>query len=631
MRLFSCLLIIVILLSGPALAKNGIEFSFDVYQYDSTLLEDVLLFSDTAQLVKGIPATGFLVIFSIEVLVTKVDSNQAAFEAHIVTLGPPAHTFSKSFTVEYGLPAKINKVPGKGAALYSFIITPLSAIDIDTSSCAFNHREQGTFSFNPTAHMDIYFVPNSLGDYYFDSIKDLFEFDYRLFKSLLNFTLPGKYHIFLCPCPISSIIWDNRFGMVVDPTRSTAYALYGSEVNSADPFLVLQAAALRNLGYAPAFLSEGLANYLSFAIFDMKELLKNNNALPLSELLETYQYLSVDPHIADRTSATFVKYLIERYSLPKFRTLYEAADDLNLTDKVEQVYEKSLADLESEWKEYVDTTTIPSKQFIMFIEKAEQMRNYRLMLKYSQAYTEQAATGTDSISALYWLKRAYFLTGDYYNATSIQKAVIELKPESAKNWMGLAAFKMMNGLYDEARTDLLKALTLDSTDHIVKFNLALNYLITGREKEGREILQALIYNPGSSSGGEARIFLANILKSSSDEADKAMAVTYFNEAVGIYDRELSIRKASPTAYLWIGIAFLGLGDTGMASDHLKTALFLETRPFYLGMINLWLGKVADVMGDRAAAQDFYGRVLSLQSAAYHQKEARKYLDNPYHQ
>ena len=64
---------------------------------------------------------------------------------------------------------------------------------------------------------------------------------------------------------------------------------------------------------------------------------------------------------------------------------------------------------------------------------------------------------------------------------------------------------------------------------------------------------------------------------------------------------------------------------------LETALFLESRPFYVGVINLWLGKAADALGDHAAANDYYGRVLSGMAAAYTQAEARRYMDKPYTQ
>jgi tetratricopeptide (TPR) repeat protein len=631
MKLLGHSLVVAVLLSGSALAEEGVEFAFEVFQYDSTEKKDVLLFSDTAMVLKNVTATGFLVAFSVEVQVTQADSNRAAFEMHLVTLGPPAHTYSRSFTAEYGLPAAIGSIIGKGSTQYSFVTIPLSPVDIDTSACSFNHREQGTFNFDPTAHMDIYYVPHSLGDYYWDSVKDLFERDYRLFKSLLNFSLPGKYHIFLCPCPVSSVIWDSRFGMVVDPTRSTAYALYSQEINSADPFLVLQTAALRNFGYTPAFLSEGLANYLSFALLDMKEILKSDQVVPLSQLLDSYQYFSADPHLADRTSATFVKYLVDRYTLQRFKTLWEAADDLNLADKIEEVYNRSLASLESEWKEYVDTITIPPQEFILLAEKAEQMRDYRQMLEHSRAFTEQSATASDSLSSLYLLERAYFFVGDYNRAASVQAALVNLDTSSAKKLLTLAAYKMMNGYYEEARSDLLRAQSLDSTDSIVKFNLALNNLFTGNEEECRKILQNLVSNTALGNGGESRIFLANILRTSQKEADRTMAVTYYNEAVPMYDQQLRLHKASPTAYLWLGIAYLGLGNINVANEHLRTALFLETRPFYLGMINLYLGKVADALGDRAAARDFYGKVLLQPSADYHQKEAQKHLDDPYRQ
>jgi hypothetical protein len=81
--------------------------------------------------------------------------------------------------------------------------------------------------------------------------------------------------------------------------------------------------------------------------------------------------------------------------------------------------------------------------------------------------------------------------------------------------------------------------------------------------------------------------------------------------------------------MWLGICYLGMGDTGSAQDYLTTALFLETRPFYQGMIELWLGKVADVRGEHDVAREHYGRVMSLPAAIYHQDEARELIKTPY--
>jgi len=76
---------------------------------------------------------------------------------------------------------------------------------------------------------------------------------------------------------------------------------------------------------------------------------------------------------------------------------------------------------------------------------------------------------------------------------------------------------------------------------------------------------------------------------------------------------------------------LGLDDAANAYNHLQVALFLETRPFYQGLTTLLLGKTADVMGERELAREYYGQVLALPAAAYHQAEAQKYLDEPYSQ
>ncbi|MFQ6008011.1 MAG: tetratricopeptide repeat protein [Candidatus Zixiibacteriota bacterium] len=613
-------------------AEDGITCALEVYQFDSTRQQNVLQYADTAQFVRDIPASGFILFFSIELHFTQVDSNRSSFTVHLVTLGTQAQTYSRSFTVEHGLPARID-ITGKKAAPYTLVIRPLTMIDIDTTACAFNHRVKGTFRFDPTAHMDIYFVVNSLGDFYWDAVKDLFERQYRLFKNLFNLNLPGKYYIYLCPCPIASVLWDDRFGMAVDPTSRTTYAVFNKQVNSADPFLVIHTALLRTFGYAPPFLSEGWAGYTSFAVFDMKKLLQEDRVPPLSQLLNTYQYFQTDAQVADRVAATFVKYLIDQYSITRFKTLYDSTDDLNLLDKIEKVYGKGIDVLESEWKQYVDTVTISLEHYIVYAQQAEQMLDYPRMLEYAQEYVKQSVTARDSLKALALLAKASFFTGEYYKATSAQEALTRLDTTSARNWMTLAAYKMMNGYYDNARSDLLTALAQDSTDYFVKFNLALNYMIMGNKEEAGKLLLDLVVNPAPKGGlgGEARIMLANLLNNSKDSIDKALAVTYYNEAISIFERELKIHQASPTAYLWMGIAFLGLGDTGNASDYLQTALFLETRPFYIGMINLWLGKVADVLQDRTAARSFYARVLELPSAHYHQEEAKKYLDEPFRQ
>ena len=329
-RLLTILITLIFLSGGfvTAVAENAVKCEFSVYQTDS-LKGDVLLLADTSDFVKGVPATGFLLSFSVDLEVQEIDSTRCIFIMHVITLGPPANTYSRSFTVEYGLPARLNNIKGKLETNYNLVITPLEKTDVDTSECNFYHNRQGDFKFNPTANMDIYFVPNSLGDYYWNLVKGLHESEYRQFKSLFNLNLPGKHKLFLCPCPLSSVIWDSRFGQMSDPTRNNSFGLFTRGLNSADPFVVLHTSILRQFGYAPPFLSEGWAGYLSFAFYDMKNIVKENKNVPVTYLLNTYNYLQASPTLADRTASSFVKFLIDQYGFDKFRKLYEISDDLN--------------------------------------------------------------------------------------------------------------------------------------------------------------------------------------------------------------------------------------------------------------------------------------------------------------
>ncbi len=621
--------IALLCLTGTSLsAAEAVECVLKVHQAD--VGDEILLLEDTVTVVQGVPTTGFLLAFSVDVEVTEVDSSRTAFAVHVVTLGPPANTYSQSFAVEYGLPAHMKGIRGKAGAEYALTVLPLRPGDVDTTICSFIHSDSGTFSFNPTAHMDIHYVPNSLADFYWTTVKSLQEYEYRKFKTVFSLNLPGKFQFFLCPCPIRSVIWDDRFGQVIIPTRNIGFALYTKEFNSADPFAAAHAAVLRTFGYAPPFLSEGMAGYLSFAIFDMKELVAEEKNLPLASLLGTYDYLYADPVVADRTAATFVKFLIDSYGLGPFRDLYRAATDLNLAEKLAEQYEIEITELETQWLHYVDTLTIPLTVFSQFVEQAEAMMNYGDMLDYSLAMVDRSVSHEDSLMSLSMLKRAGFYSGDYYRALEAQEGLLRLKPTSAVDWMTLAAYEMMNGSYEAAHRDLAQARELEPDNNMIKFNLGLYQVLRGETHEARMLFTEIIHSGADPAAQiEARIMLGNILHKSEDTGDQERALTYYREALGLAEQQTQLESAAPTAHLWMGIAFLGLGDAGSALTHLESALFLETRPFYLGMINLWLGKLYDAGGGHGTARDYYGAVLAGSSAAYHQEEARRYLERPY--
>lgn len=618
------------LLSLSAWSSEGIKGAISVYQTDEATSQNQLLFADTNQFVVGIPTSGFLLTFSVDIDLESVDTTGCRFSLHVITLGPTARTYSRNFRVEYGLPARIENIQGKGSSRYVFEFTPLRSFETDSSWCSYSHRQTNTFTIEPSAHLDFHYLPNSLGDFYWGVAKGILEEHYNRIQTLYNFNMPGKYDIYLCPCFIPSVIWDKRFATAVDPTRTTAHAIFTHALNTTDPFVLAHTVVLRNYGYAPPFLSEGLANYLSLALFDMKEIMALKQNVPLDGLLDTYQYYTSDPYVADRTGATFVMFLVNQYGFPRFKELYEVADDLNLRREIEKQYDLSITELETEWQTYVDTSQIDASSLVFHSSLAEAMFDYRLMLRYAKAAAKLSRTAQDSLGHLSLLKRAYSYNGDYYSATDVQQQLVKLQSSSAMLWMTLGTYRMMNGLYDEAAKDLSTAFSLDTTDHTVRFNLAKNCELHGDRLKAIEHLKYVVDNP-SKAGPHvgAMIVLGGLLRDSEDEQERAQGRQYFLQSIRGLEASIQSGPPAPSTHLWLAIACIGADEFEAARGYLDGALFLETRPFYLGMTHLWMGKLADLTGDRATATDNYSQVLAISSAAYHQTEAERYLKTPY--
>lgn len=625
------LLFLLLLLTAGSEAIDAVpavSFELEVAQQDSLTQSSVRVYLDTVTVVKDIEATGFIGPLSVDIDVTAIDSIRTGFTLYAVSIGPVTYSTARQFTVEYGLPAIISDIKAKNDSRYSLKVIPLEQFDVDTSFCGINHRTEGTFSSNPTAYTDIYFVPYTYGDYFWESTKAVVEKSYRQFKDYAHFNLPGKYSIFLYPCQAYSLIWDKRFGMAFDPGRSNCFAIFNKGISTIDPYLITHAAILKNYGYAPPFISEGLSNYFGFTIYDMQQILKEGDIPSLDSALDSYTYLQLDPRIADRMSSTFAKYLIDSYGLGQFVSLYSASDDINLKSNLQVMYDNSIATLEEEWLTYVDTLTLTVGDFANHLVNVEMMQRYDEMLTYSEVVVGYATTRADSLASLNYLKRAYFYNGNYYKAIDIQKLLLEMNNDDAIGTMALGSYNMMAGNYDKADDLYKQAQAMDTANQMIRFNQAMLLLHTGDTTAAKEILLANLSNKkGSVAQSETRVLLGQILQHSENEADREAATKYFSEAAAAYQQIIQVNKASSNLYLWLGMASLGLNETDPAIDYLNLASFLEPRPFYLGMINLWLGKTYLAAEKPELAKEAFGRVLSLASSNYHQAEAKQLLDS----
>jgi tetratricopeptide (TPR) repeat protein len=254
------------------------------------------------------------------------------------------------------------------------------------------------------------------------------------------------------------------------------------------------------------------------------------------------------------------------------------------------------------------------------------------MFEYSKVFADRATTHADSAQRLAQLARAYYFIGAYYGAVETQEKLTKLEPNNSKYRFGLATFRMMNGEYEQAHDDLIAAQSPDFNQGFIQFNLALNWLERGDSSKAKSILEELVTTGESVSlQGEARTLLGYILLKSKDSIVKQQARDHFNFAIGYFNQQIQTNPAVPSPYMWSGIAMLGLDDVENAIERLQLGLFLESRPFYFGMINLWLGKAADLKKEHELAKEYYSEVMAGESAAYHQEEARLHLEKAYTQ
>jgi len=324
--------------------------------------------------------------------------------------------------------------------------------------------------------------------------------------------------------------------------------------------------------------------------------------------------------------------LLDQYNPDKFLALYRKADDINLHGSFNEVYGKPLADLEREWLHYIDTLSFHPLALQAAADQAEVMFNYGEMKKYRAEQLRLTGTRVDSVYVMSELGRANFFSGDYKNAAKLQSQMIAMDTPRCAEQMTLGAYQLMLGENDSAQANMERAQQLDTTDLYVKFNRALVASVRGDMVKAKEILSEIVLKANDGpAAAESRILLANMLNKSKTGIDQLKAKQYYADAIKQLAQSATGSAINPTSLMWSGIAFLGQGDTGTAQDYLSTALFLEGRPFYQGMTNLWLGKVADSRRERDVAIQYYRTVLQMSAAAYHQAEARELLVRPYQQ
>lgn len=612
------------------MADEAVRFELIVRQKPALIDSYFEIRRDTVEVIVGQNLYNLIVNMSLDIEVEKVDSHSVAFTTHLTTIGQNIYTFAKRYQVEYNLPARIENIPGKNGSIYQLLISPRELIEIDADDCPFTASASGQFKSSPSANFDFYFLPNSLADFDWTTIKGYLEADFVQFREALGISLTNKITYYLSPCMINSVNWDKRYGYVIDPGRARILSLYSHDFVSSEAMLTNMLVLLRQWGYAPPFLVEGLAGYFEFSTYEAKKIKRQGEILPLNSLMTSSGYYSADPHTAEVISASFIKFLADNNGIGKIRELYDKSDDLYFQKNIESIFGQSLDSLELAWRQYIDTISVSRGLFDFYASRAGALFRSDLQIEYYEEMLKLDTTLRDSVDTRNKLYMNYYQVGKYYEAEEGYRLLTQLSSSLPVYWQVIGNLNLINGNIDKAWSAFDSVFAHDTTYVSSKLLQAEILSIRGDTAGAIELAEKYYSFENSPPAKiEFLLLLGQLYRGKGENYDSAKAHRYFSDALA-WCKEMIRKTPTEPAYKYrAGLAFIGLREYAEANDYLELAQFTERRAYFLGHILLERGKVNDMLGKRDEAVRLYQECLANPSASKHQELSRQYIDKPF--
>nr|MBN2278843.1 hypothetical protein [candidate division Zixibacteria bacterium] len=636
-KILYCLASIILFVGSTGLssaiataAPNGVEFELIVRQKPAALDKYFEITRDTVQAVIGRRLYTSLVNMTLDLNIETADSQSVTFTGHLVTIGRDPFNLGERYRIEFNLPARMDNIPGKNGSVYQLLISPRHHVDIDTVLCPYDPGRDGDFKMDPSSHFNIYYVPGSLADHFWNNIKNYLEADITQFRHALDINAPGKIDLHIAPCAVPTIHWDKRFGYAIDPGRSNIYAIHNLSFSSVDAILPNMVLLMHLWGYAPPFLVEGLAGYFDFVTYKMKKIKKAGDFPIPEQLLTTSGYYNADPDRAEIIAASFVKFLADSRGIGSVRKLYEKSDDLTLMRNITEIYGLPIDSLEAEWLHYLDTLHLNRNLFDLYAGKANALFRSDLQLEYLEVMTQYDENSFDSLDTWRKLATTCYQYGHYYRAEEAYRRLLKIDSAKTVYYLILGNLAMINGEYDHAWTLMDTVLASDSTYSTALLQMAMIRLIKGDTALALDLARKGLIQEETVAGKiEYLLFLGELYDTPGKYRDSAKVEENYKEALLSATDLMQKVPQDPAMKLRVGMALMGLRRYDEARQYLEVARFTEQRTFYLGRIALYLGRLYDLMNDRDRAMEYYREGLGPGVASYHRDLCQHYLEQPY--
>ncbi len=611
------LFLIITLNSSTALAAKYLQVELNLKE---GIKGDALSFKTIEEreieVKEGVTSTLFMGNFSLSLSFQGIDSLNLKLNLNLFSLAPEMERIFKDFLIGMGHTYSIKDIKLKKGRVFNVELTPKRYIEKE-DNCDYLLTDSLWLYNNKSVHFAFTYMENSLADFFWNMNKNYLELDYRKIRNYFKFSYPQtlKIDYFICPCQIPEAIWDQRLNLSLDPNKHKIYVLFDKEKESVDfpgPLLLL---LYEFWGYAPAFVTEGASGYFGISHYYAKKLKEKGSLIPLSELKISSDYRKAPVNIALNEASSFISFLIDSYNLDNFRKFYSLVTDLSFDKAFEQVYSKTLSQVEKEWFSFLDRYKPDESQLESMANRRYNYRYYtevtELLKDVLKVYTSFSERG-NILRVLNKLGEAHFSLGDYKEAQRFYKQRLMIDSLNAGDHFILGNLYLLQGEKDSAEFEYLQAISLDSNYSTPQIKLGEIFLDEGELNKAKESFErAKKLNPATLDWVEIYSGLSKVYSLENDTIKAQESLYSVLQYSNYYLSTKGTTYAFP--YLKIGEAYISLGAIDSSFVPLKTAEFLEDRPAYLGKIFLILGEAYELKGDKKMAKDYYQQVLNIPS------------------
>lgn len=482
---------------------------------------------------------------------------------------------------------------------------------------------------DPSAHFELYFIPNTLGDFAWNVLRDYVEKEFQVFNNVFNLNRSQKTHYFISPCKVPEIAWYPNRSWAINPTTFKAYALYNRTDRLISGIPTNLNHFYRYRGYAPLCLVEAAARGFEYDHYYAKKLQWRGHLPRPSEWWPTIKYKSYPDSGLYIAASSFVSYTIGRHGIPKFNHLYDIVHDLNADSAFQAVYGNSFRSLEDEWIKFLDTMKVDPHTTAYYISRAKVLgRNQEtieLLNVLIDVDTMDVSRSKDDLALI------YFLEGEYDHVIETISTMSN-KYKTADRIIQMANSSLFFGGHLEAAR---AGFALHQKDSLSTIMMSAVCLLSGwlERSEGNYDLADSLFGLVDSTLASTQVDQVEIdlhrgfmhrARGENDEADQ-----FFERALRQTTALLVDRSGAGDLYLRVGEAYVGLGHSDTALTYLDVAEFMEYRPYYIGRILVAMGNAYDLLGMRDRALMYYQRAIDENTSYPARVEARRYISEPY--